>query len=934
MNCDLSADITYRLSTSLLKANSAEDIYHAAGEALRAALDGNAYYFVSAFDHSSRRVRIVFHSGFEGFVQGLTDLLGVDPLTLSVPLDEYNRESVMRFESGRLVLLDGGTADIAAGRVPPVVCRTAEAMLGVDHVYALGFVWDGYQYGGITILRKRGKQLPAASVVEAVASQVALALQRMESEQARAAANRHLRSVVESISDGFITLDATMKVTWYNAAAERLLKRPAAEVVGRNLFDAFPEAKGSKFEQNYREAIRTQEPLAFEVFFDVAPLADWYDVRVYPLEGGIAVYFRVTSGKRRNEEALRQSEKMFRTLFASMNEGVALHELVRGDNGKAVDYRITAVNSAFERVTGISAARAEGSLASSLYGAGEAPYLAEYAQVVETGESMQFEEYFAPMAKWFSISAFSPRFGTFATVFSDISERRRYEERISSSLGLIQTIIDTIPNPVFYRDQSGRYKGCNESFADTILGRSKEQIVGRLFSDPVLPPHAALAHAGRPSVYETTLVCSDGVSRDFQVSRASFRAGTGEGRWEVGVLVDITERNRTAWALAEASRTWQTTFDAISDQVMLLSRDHVILQANDAVCRALGLTRESIVGQHCCQLFHGTATPPASCPCERTAQTGKAEQAEAERNGRQYMTTSWPVRGAGGEVERLVHVKRDVTLERRSEQERHMLEEQLNHTRRMEAVGQLAAGVAHEFNNILGGIKGYAELTERRLPEGSRERHNVSRIVASSNRAAELVKQMLKFGRRNTPELMALCPADIVSEASEDIRGTLPPNIKLVCVVDSAQGQRVMADPGDVRLVLGNLVSNAAYAMRTDGGTVYLRGAVEQLSKGHADRLGVEVGDYYLVCVADTGEGILAEHLPRIFEPFFTTKPTGVGTGLGLSVVDGIVRQIAGGISVQSEPGQGTVVEFAIPLSVSQVETRLPQVSEREVAVH
>jgi len=248
----------------------------------------------------------------------------------------------------------------------------------------------------------------------------------------------------------------------------------------------------------------------------------------------------------------------------------------------------------------------------------------------------------------------------------------------------------------------------------------------------------------------------------------------------------------------------------------------------------------------------------------------------------------------------------DVTTERQ-------LEEQLRHAHKMEAVGMLAGGVAHGFNNILAIIKGYASQLRRELSPGDSHVSDVDEILSASDRGAALTRSLLTFSQRKLVSAELTDVAETVRESEQLLRSLAGEGIEVQTSV-ATEPLRAMVGALQVEQVLIDLVANARDAMPS-GGRITVSVARAELDAETARRVGVDrPGAYVRVSVADTGTGIARDVQPRVFEPFFTTKPVDRGTGLGLATVYGIMKQHRGIISVESEPGKGSTFAFLLPL--------------------
>ncbi len=265
----------------------------------------------------------------------------------------------------------------------------------------------------------------------------------------------------------------------------------------------------------------------------------------------------------------------------------------------------------------------------------------------------------------------------------------------------------------------------------------------------------------------------------------------------------------------------------------------------------------------------------------------------------------------------------DITERRRLEEERRKLEQQLLQAQKMESVGRLAGGVAHDFNNHLTVINGYCLLLLRRLKDEGPLREPLEEIRKAGERAAELTRQLLAFSRKQVMEPKVINLNSIVSDSERMLRRLIGEDIKVVLELDAGLGM-VMADPGQLAQVLMNLAVNARDAMPAGGRMTIETQNVELDEAYAATHSNVQPGKYAMLSISDTGVGMSEETMQRIFDPFFTTKPQGSGTGLGLAMVYGIVRQMGGWIWVYSELGKGSTFKVYFPLTGQEIETGVP----------
>ncbi|MEA1969674.1 MAG: ATP-binding protein, partial [Thermodesulfobacteriota bacterium] len=276
-------------------------------------------------------------------------------------------------------------------------------------------------------------------------------------------------------------------------------------------------------------------------------------------------------------------------------------------------------------------------------------------------------------------------------------------------------------------------------------------------------------------------------------------------------------------------------------------------------------------------------------------------------NGFPHLNTDGTLRGYRGEDS-------DSTERKQAEAEQENLQAQLNQAQKMESIGTLAGGIAHDFNNILFPIVGHTEMLLEDVPEDSPFKDSLNNIYTSALRAQSLVKQILTFSRQGSNELMLMKMQPIIKEALKLIRSTIPTTIKINQDLDPDCGV-IKADPTQIHQIVMNLSTNAYHAMEETGGELKI--SLKQVELGEDDIITPDMtpGAYACLTVADTGKGMNKILTDKIFDPFFTTKEVGKGTGMGLSVVHGIIKGMGGSIHVYSEPGKGTQFHVYLPLA-------------------
>jgi PAS domain S-box-containing protein len=362
-------------------------------------------------------------------------------------------------------------------------------------------------------------------------------------------------------------------------------------------------------------------------------------------------------------------------------------------------------------------------------------------------------------------------------------------------------------------------------------------------------------------------------------------------------------RNKIGDALEKTTRKLQAIFDATVDGVLILDDKLRYTDANPAACKILARTKEEIVGQEI-----GAFSGDPGGTKERIQRILKQEVA----------TGAADIRLSNGSILQLEYsVKKGILpgihlVMIRDVSERKRLEQQLQQSQKMEAIGQLAGGVAHDFNNMLTVIRGYCELLQRQLPPTSEYRRYADTILNATDKATMTTQQLLAFSRRQVIQAREIQLNNVVQDMGKLLLRLIGEDVQLRISLDEQLGT-VMADAGQMGQVLLNLAVNARDAM-PNGGVILIETQNVKVDETYArTHLKVAPGDYVMLTFTDTGCGMSEEVLARIFEPFFTTKAAGKGTGLGLSTVYGIIEQASGAIYVYSEPGEGASFKLYFP---------------------
>jgi len=362
---------------------------------------------------------------------------------------------------------------------------------------------------------------------------------------------------------------------------------------------------------------------------------------------------------------------------------------------------------------------------------------------------------------------------------------------------------------------------------------------------------------------------------------------------------------------------------SIMDTLLVLTTDFTIQKANRASLETLGFAEQELLGRPITDLLDPGVSLSLFNEVFRKGFIHNAEINYHCRDGQSLpvLFSASLMRDRKGEIQGVVCVARDITERKQSEQERERLQGQLLHAQKMETIGTLAGGVAHDFNNILTPLLGYLELAQDEVDSDSEVRESIGYAIQATHRARDLVQQILTFSRRGDQERRPLQLKFVIKEALKLLRSTLPSTIRIDAYLADACDD-VLADPTQMHQVIMNLGANAYHAMAKDGGALTVRLDTVDSSAELQERFPhLPESRYVRLQVSDDGHGMDTQTISRIFEPFFTTKDVGEGTGLGLSVVHGIVTEHAGMIDVQSEIGRGTTFTILLPSAFCEGES-------------
>lgn len=388
-------------------------------------------------------------------------------------------------------------------------------------------------------------------------------------------------------------------------------------------------------------------------------------------------------------------------------------------------------------------------------------------------------------------------------------------------------------------------------------------------------------------------------------------------------LAGIIRHHKITRTVAEREARYRAITDAAMDGIVMMDDHGLISFLNPAAERMFGYSVGEAVGKD----LHALLVPPRYAKDYQPAlagfwATGKGGiiGRTVELHGRHRDGHELPIELSVSALRnkdswQAVATVRDISERKRHEAEKERLNRELSQAYKMEAIGTLAGGIAHDFNNLLTAMLGFTELVKDDLPEDSLSHADLEKVIGAGKRARDLTRQILAFSRQSEQEIIPVKIQLILKEALKLLRASIPSTIDMTQEIDQ-NCPAILADPGQLHQIVMNLCTNAYQAMKNDGGALQVGLHQVSLDQAAADAVvGLNPGSFVQLTVADNGPGISPEVIDRIFDPFFTTKPQGEGTGMGLSIVHGIVAELGGAVKVHSSPGQGAEFRVYFPVA-------------------
>jgi two-component system, cell cycle sensor histidine kinase and response regulator CckA len=701
--------------------------------------------------------------------------------------------------------------------------------------------------------------------------------------------------LLERIGEGIFALDPDWRFAYLNRHAERVLSRlsgsPSTDLLGTVIWDR-PALADSSLARALHRAYADQTAVVHEV--PDAGTRGSVEIRAYPSDDGLTVLLRENPLAGFTSQIL---DGMTEAFLACDHEWRVTHVNARADailSRHLLPRSKLLGQNLWHAVRGLTGTRLQ----------------AEAFRAHAQGTEVDLEEFFSSMNRWFSIRLVPTNNGLVCFA-RELPDRTLAEHALLASEERFRHLVESIDDVVFRLDREQR---CVDAFgrwleregldAASLIGRTTAEIVGPEEA-PVHEQANRRALAGETVTYEWTLRSRNGM-RHMQTTLSPLHGPYGEITGIVGVGRDISQRVEVGREL----QRWARIFEHAGWGVAIVSADGGTIESvNPAFAAMHGWTVEELRGKPMAELSAGHQDFPRMNPMLDARGHQIWETERVRRNGMVFpaLIDATAVRDADGQVIYYAVNVQDLTERRRAE-------EQVRQAQKMEAVGRLAGGVAHDFNNMMMIIMGFSDFLLTNLDRSDPRWSDADEIRKAAERAMHLTRQLLGFGRQQLVARHVLSLNEVVSGMERMLRPLLGEDIKLTTRLSVGLGG-VEADYGQLEQVVMNLALNARDAMH-GGGQLTIETLDIELPGGYAYRhIGIDIppGPYVMLIVSDTGHGMSPEIKARLFEPFFTTKPTTQNTGLGLATVYGIVVQNGGYIWVDSEPGKGTSFRICLP---------------------
>ncbi|OQX16441.1 MAG: hypothetical protein BWK76_11675 [Desulfobulbaceae bacterium A2] len=728
-------------------------------------------------------------------------------------------------------------------------------------------------------------------------------------------------SVINTVREPMIVLDHDLRVVAASRSFYQFFKVTPEETVGQRIYDLGNKQWDIPLLRELLENILPQKTTFddYEVEHDFTTIGRRtmllnarQIVRGLGKERIILLAIEDITERKRLENLLSESEERFRRLFETANDGILLLE--------KREMKIRHANPAITAMLGYSHDECIGKEMKDIGIMNDMGTCAEVLQALnhdgiinykdvpvqaKAGQVVDTDIYLVDRALLIQCN------------IRDITDNKQAEKKLRKSENHLRTLVQTIPDLIWSKNTDGVFLSCNLTFErffgareEDIIGRTDYSFVDRNLADSFVEnDHRAMAAMKPTSNEEWITFADDGHRALLETIKTPMYNDEGTLIGILGIGRDITARKQVEETLRVSEAKTHSILDNIGTGVALISPNMEVLELNHQMREWFP---DIDIGQ-CSICFRVFNDPPfevicENCPTCKTLRDGQVHetirQTHQAKGTRTYRIVASPIFNVSGEVTAAVEMVEDIT-------EKLSLESQLIQAQKMESVGRLAGGVAHDFNNMLSVILGYGQMILEMTQPSNPLHEYAQEILTAGVRSTDITRQLLAFARKQIIAPKVLDLNTIVEEMLKMLCRLIGEDINLVWLPVSAWPVNI--DPSQLDQILANLCVNARDAI--DGvGKITIETAIKTFDEAYcSEHPGFILGDFTLLSVSDDGCGMDKDVQSKLFEPFFTTKEQGKGTGLGLATVYGIVKQNNGFINVYSEPGKGTTFRIYLP---------------------
>ncbi len=729
---------------------------------------------------------------------------------------------------------------------------------------------------------------------------------RKHAEHALEQSEKQFRLMYEEAPMPYQSLDEQGRLCQVNSAWLDMLGYTREEVIGRNFSDFLSPASQELFNEKFPVFKRAGQVygLLYEMVRKDRSVIDVsIDGRVSASPGPASwrshCVFQDVTRRKRAEEALNQSRKSFASIVEKSADGI----LVLGSDGEVLYANPSAIDLlGYDEVF----------LKQATFGTPIVNVEDATLHIVRPDGKIRDVEIRTTAIDWFGRNALM-------VMLRDMTEQQRYEQALRQEKELTEKYLNVAGVMFVILDRNGRVVRVNRKTCE-VLGRENNDLLGRDWITAVMPVEA------RDDFREVLDHLMAGQITPYEYVEASILTGTGETRlisWHNALLKDengsvigavssgedITERKEMENRLAESEMRYRLLFERSIDSVLIVRPDGELITANSTTATLLGVEVDELTSLNIKEFLRNPddwARFRSEIEEHGFVKDYPLEQIQEDGTEKLCLLSSSLWKDRDGAVIGYLSIIRDIT-------ESLKLEEQLRQAQKMESIGTLAGGIAHDFNNILTIIQGYSEMLLGDKSQNHIDFADLSAVHGAARRGAELVKQLLTFSRRVETEFRPVNLNQEVQTATKLLSRTIPKMIDMrLSLADNLN--RINADPGQMEQIILNLAVNAKDAMPQGGTLTFVTGNTTLDEEYCRTQPEASPGYHIFLQIKDTGRGMSKEVMQRIFEPFYSTKKQGEGTGLGLAMVYGIVKNHGGHVTCHSEPGVGTTFTIYFPV--------------------